>query len=132
MESVPLVLLLVLLLEPKEDLVDVYLVLVIFSAKTSTSPSTRPVPTPLSFLLLTGLCRTKFAVPLGRYGETEDVSNLALFLASDLASFINATTIVVDGGSWHNSGPMYHTLKGMVSRKKDAEKQGKQDQKAKL
>jgi NAD(P)-dependent dehydrogenase (short-subunit alcohol dehydrogenase family) len=38
------------------------------------------------------------ANPLGRAGQAEDVVNLALFLASDEAWYINAAAIPVDGG----------------------------------
>ena len=38
------------------------------------------------------------AIPLGRLGSTRDVANAFLFLASDDASYITGTTIVVDGG----------------------------------
>jgi NAD(P)-dependent dehydrogenase (short-subunit alcohol dehydrogenase family) len=37
--------------------------------------------------------------PLGRLGTPEDVANLALFLASDEASFITGATYTVDGGA---------------------------------
>lgn len=37
-------------------------------------------------------------VPLGRLGEPADIANAALFLASDAASWITGTTMVVDGG----------------------------------
>ena len=37
-------------------------------------------------------------IPLGRYGEPEDIAPLALFLASPLAGYITGQTIVVDGG----------------------------------
>jgi len=37
-------------------------------------------------------------IPLGRYGEPEDIARVALFLASDAAAYITGQTIVVDGG----------------------------------
>jgi len=38
------------------------------------------------------------AIPLKRGGETEDVANLCVFLASDMASYITGQVIAVDGG----------------------------------
>jgi 3-oxoacyl-[acyl-carrier protein] reductase len=40
----------------------------------------------------------KDAIPLGRLGTARDVANAFLFLASDDASYITGTTIIVDGG----------------------------------
>lgn len=37
-------------------------------------------------------------VPLGRWGEPEDVAKAALFLASDDSAYINAVELMVDGG----------------------------------
>ena len=37
-------------------------------------------------------------IPLKRLGETHDVANAALFLASDMAGYITGQVIVVDGG----------------------------------
>ena len=37
-------------------------------------------------------------IPAARFGEPSDVSNAALFLASDMASYINGQTIHVNGG----------------------------------
>ena len=38
------------------------------------------------------------AVPLGRWGEPEDLAKAVLFLASDDSSYINAVELMVDGG----------------------------------
>jgi 3-oxoacyl-[acyl-carrier protein] reductase len=39
-------------------------------------------------------------VPLGRFGDAQDIASCALFLCSDLASYITGQTIHVNGG-WH-------------------------------
>ncbi|GAA1880687.1 3-oxoacyl-ACP reductase [Lapillicoccus jejuensis] len=37
-------------------------------------------------------------IPMGRFGEPEEMANAVLFLASDESSFITASTFLVDGG----------------------------------
>jgi 3-oxoacyl-[acyl-carrier protein] reductase len=45
--------------------------------------------------------RRRFAqenIPVGRFGQTEEIANLAIFLCSPLAGYITGTVIPVDGG----------------------------------
>lgn len=42
------------------------------------------------------------AVPFGRMGKAEDLTGMAVFLASDEAEYIVAQTYNVDGGNWMN------------------------------
>ncbi|MBI3743605.1 MAG: SDR family oxidoreductase [Chloroflexi bacterium] len=48
--------------------------------------------------------RYKRHVPLGRVGEIEDCAGVAVFLASNMSSFITGTTIHVDGGNYAAGG----------------------------
>jgi NAD(P)-dependent dehydrogenase (short-subunit alcohol dehydrogenase family) len=38
------------------------------------------------------------AVPLGRIGQTDDIANAVVFMASDLSAYVTGQTLVVDGG----------------------------------
>ena len=49
------------------------------------------------------VCHT---APLRRLGAIQDISDAALFLCSDLASYITGVTLVVDGGLWLASSRM--------------------------
>jgi 3-oxoacyl-[acyl-carrier protein] reductase len=50
-------------------------------------------------------------LPLGRFGKPEDAAGVALFLASDMASWITGTTINLDGGALA-AGGWYRDPKG--------------------
>ena len=57
---------------------------------------TQPEPRPP--VMAAGLAARIPTLPLARPGEPEEVVNVALFLASDAASFITGATLAVDGG----------------------------------
>ena len=61
-----------------------------------------PVNTPLLKELFAAdeerAARRLVHVPMGRFGEPEEMANAVLFLASDESSFITASTFLVDGG----------------------------------
>jgi NAD(P)-dependent dehydrogenase (short-subunit alcohol dehydrogenase family) len=44
------------------------------------------------------LAELKQAIPMGHFGQPEDVSGTVLFLASEEASYITGQVISVDGG----------------------------------
>ncbi len=50
-------------------------------------------------------------VPIGRLGMPEDIAGVALFLASDLSSFVTGTTVHADGGSYA-AGGWFKTARG--------------------
>jgi NAD(P)-dependent dehydrogenase (short-subunit alcohol dehydrogenase family) len=50
-------------------------------------------------------------VPVGRFGTTDDIAGVALFLASDLSAFVTGTTIHADGGSLA-AGGWFRTERG--------------------
>ena len=45
-------------------------------------------------------------IPLARMGEPEEVARVAVFLASDLASYVTGATYVVDGGMTRHAEPL--------------------------
>jgi glucose 1-dehydrogenase len=45
-------------------------------------------------------------IPLGRWGRPDEIGNMALYLASDDASYITGSTFFVDGGMLRNAGSL--------------------------
>jgi NAD(P)-dependent dehydrogenase (short-subunit alcohol dehydrogenase family) len=52
----------------------------------------------------------KARIPLGRFGEHEELANLAAFLVSDGSAFINGEVVTIDGGEWIGSGGEFNGL----------------------
>lgn len=53
-------------------------------------------------------------VPLGRLGNHDELANLASFLVSDYAGYINGEVVTIDGGEWLNGAGQFNRL-GMLS-----------------
>jgi NAD(P)-dependent dehydrogenase (short-subunit alcohol dehydrogenase family) len=51
--------------------------------------------------------RFAYTIPMGRAGHVDEMANAAVFLASDMSSYITGQTIHVDGGTQASSG-WYH------------------------
>ena len=49
--------------------------------------------------------RTVNSVPLKRLGTPEEIANLATFIISDKASYMNGECVTLDGGQWLNQFP---------------------------
>lgn len=58
------------------------------------------IETPLSEVWIGGLSQAEIErmIPLGRLGQPTDIASMALFLASEAASYMTGQTVVVDGG----------------------------------
>ena len=56
-------------------------------------------------------------IPAGRYGEHEELANLASFLMSDLAPYITGETVTIDGGE-KLSGGQFNFIDSLMGRKK--------------
>jgi NAD(P)-dependent dehydrogenase (short-subunit alcohol dehydrogenase family) len=55
----------------------------------------------------------KARIPMGRFGQHEELANLAAFLVSDAAPYINGEVVTIDGGEWMASGGEFNGLTRM-------------------
>jgi NAD(P)-dependent dehydrogenase (short-subunit alcohol dehydrogenase family) len=49
-------------------------------------------------------------IPMGRFGKHDELTNLASFLISDGAPYINGEVVTIDGGEWIGSGGEFNGL----------------------
>ena len=49
-------------------------------------------------------------IPLGRYGEHQELANLAAFLLSDFAAYITGACVTIDGGAWLRGAGQFNGL----------------------
>lgn len=54
-------------------------------------------------------------IPAGRYGEHEELANLATFLMCDLAPYITGECVTIDGGEKLAAG-QFNFIDGMMER----------------
>ncbi len=59
-------------------------------------------------------------VPIGRVGKLDEVANLAAYLISDLASFINGEVVTIDGGEWLKGAGQFNDLLALTESQWDA------------
>lgn len=50
------------------------------------------------------LAAAEKAIPLGRFGQPPELADLAAFLFSPMAAYLNGECIVIDGGEWLKNG----------------------------
>jgi NAD(P)-dependent dehydrogenase (short-subunit alcohol dehydrogenase family) len=53
--------------------------------------------------------RSLARIPLRRFGKPEELAELAAFLVSDAASYINGECVTIDGGGWLSAG-LFNTM----------------------
>ena len=54
--------------------------------------------------------QAKARIPAGRFGDHDELTNLAAFLVSDAAPFITGEVVTIDGGEWLGSGGEFNHL----------------------
>lgn len=58
-------------------------------------------------------------IPLKRVGDKEELANLAAFLISDYAAYINGEVITIDGGEWLQGAGQFNDLRQVTEEQWD-------------
>ncbi|MFU1793100.1 SDR family oxidoreductase [Paenibacillus azoreducens] len=58
-------------------------------------------------------------IPLKRVGNPEELTNLAAFLVSDYAAYINGEVVTIDGGEWLQGAGQFNDLRQVTSEQWD-------------
>src|SRR5258708_26564860 len=69
--------------------------------------------------------RWEQASPMGRVGEHGELANLAAYLVSDQAAYINGDCITIDGGRWLQGASMFAALSGLSEAEWESMRPGK-------
>jgi enoyl-[acyl-carrier-protein] reductase (NADH) len=54
-------------------------------------------------------------IPLRRFGTSEELANLAAFLVSDGAAYINGEVVTMDGGEWLQGAGEFNYLGNLMN-----------------
>lgn len=52
-------------------------------------------------------------IPLGRFGEHQELSNLAAYLLSDYAAYVTGACVTIDGGAWLRGAGQFNHLESL-------------------
>lgn len=58
----------------------------------------------------------KNRIPLGRFGDHPELANLAAYLISDYAGYINGEVVTIDGGEWLKGAGEFNQLEKIPKR----------------
>ncbi len=59
-------------------------------------------------------------IPLGRTGEHQELANLAAYLMSDFAAYMNGEIVTIDGGEWLKGAGQFNQLEAIPAELWDA------------
>ena len=71
----------------------------------------------------------KKAVPLGRFGDPTELADLAAFLFSPMATYVNGECVVIDGGEWLKNGQEFSKYVDSAARRSQGPNAGDETQK---